>query len=85
MTYRHANAMFFFLQATYKELDPGVAGQLQSIALAHDGERLQRAFMLSDEVQEFPEKTAHAALANSLAAERKAAEVKRRDGAQHQY
>eukprot|EP00974_Lingulodinium_polyedra_P018617 1803014-Lingulodinium_polyedra.AAC.1 len=63
-----------FLQATGQELDPGFSGQLQSLALARDGELLQRAFMMSDEVQEFLAQTSRALLANSLVAERKAAE-----------
>ena len=62
-----------FLQAATEALDVGFSLPLQRRALAEDGELLQRAFLLSDAVQEFLESTAEALFANSLAAERQAA------------
>ena len=50
------------------------------MAIAQLGELQQRAFMLSDVVQELLEGAAVAFFSHSLAAERAAAEVKRREG-----
>ena len=50
------------------------------MALAQVGELQQRAFLLSDVVQELLEGAAVAFFSHSLAAERAAAEVKRREG-----
>jgi len=69
----HRHEITRFLQAATEELDVGFSLALQRRALAEDSELLQRAFMLSDAVQEFLEATADALFANSLAAERQAA------------
>jgi len=76
-TFRYAITKF--LQTPEKELDAGFSGELQRLALAKDGEMSQRAFMSSDQVQAFLEETASALFANSLDAERAAAEVKRHE------
>ena len=76
-TYRHAISKF--LQATTEELDVGFSLELQRLALAQEGEMQQRAFLSSDKVQKFLEASVVAFFSHSLAAERKAAEVKRRE------
>ena len=77
LTYRHA--VTWLLQASEQTLAVGVGLPLQGIALAQGGESLQRGFLLSSAVQEHLEEAATAFFATSLAAERKAAEVKRRE------
>ena len=76
----HRNAITTFLQAEAAELDVGFSLALQRLALAEDGEMAQRAFLLRRDVQEMLENAARAFLANSLSAERAAAEVKRKEG-----
>ena len=68
-----------FLQEPSCKLDVAFSAPLQSLALAQDGESSQRGLLLSDSVQEFLEEAALSLLANSLPAERKAAEVKRHE------
>ena len=76
----YTRAVTHFLKAPAGELDVGFGLQLQGLALAQVGELQQRAFMLSDVVQELLEGAAVAFFSHSLAAERAAAEVKRREG-----
>ena len=76
----HHRAITAFLRADAAELDAGFSLVLQELALAEDGEMAQRAFLLQRDVQTLLENAGSAFLANSLSAERAAAEVKRREG-----
>ena len=76
----HTPAVTSFLQTRAADLDVGFSLQLQKLALAQVGEMEQRGFLLSDVVQDFMEDAAIAFCSHSLAAERAAAEVKRREG-----
>ena len=77
VTYGHAITKF--LAAPADDLDVGFSLQLQGLALAESGELEQRAFIMSDVVQQLLEGAADAFFLHSLAAERAAAEVKRRE------
>ena len=68
-----------FLAAPAADLDVGFTLELRNLALAQIGERRQYEFMLSEVVQEFLEGSAIAFCSHSLAAERLAAQVKRRE------
>ena len=75
----HRASITRFLQAPAEDLDVGFSLPFQRLALSQGGELLCRAWVLSDAVQEFLEEAAIALFAHSLAAERKAAQVKRRE------
>ena len=68
-----------FLSTPEQELDVGFSLPFQSLALSHGAELYSRAWLLSDAVQLFLEEVAISFFAHSLAAERKAAQSKRRE------
>ena len=76
----HKHAIIIFLQAPTDVLDVGFSWKLQCLALAQEGELRQRAFLMSDVVQDFMEDAAVASCSHSLVAKRAAAEAKRHEG-----
>ena len=72
----HQHYITLFLKEADENLDVGFSLPLQKIALARGGEQEQRAFMLSDEVQDLLEDAANSLFSHSLSAERMAATVK---------
>ena len=76
-TYKHA--VTDFLAALPGEFDAGFSLPLQELALAEGNELAQHALLLRRDVQTFLDNAATAFFSNSLASERAAAVVKRRD------